>query len=258
MSEDKTGKDHLRESKRHLEKSTQKFLKAGERRLEYYSQNRSQLIADFSRRLGDPKEPAVAGTIVLLPLVVTLLVVNWLFGKIAAIPGNQYFNISPLFGINGLFGFYIDQTFKLAILLIISAIIVTGVGRFVRTESGFQLEKSLDELFSQIPFLSSVYNITKVTTETVLGGAEDLSEPVKVDLNGLRVTGFKTGNKSEDGRTIVFIPTSPNITTGMVVELDDEKIIETGEKSEKALTRVLSAGFGNAEGSLEEETEDDS
>lgn len=238
--EEQDSSEHLRESKRHLEKGTHKALREGlekgRRKTEYYSKNRSKLIKNLSRRIGGSKEPAVSGLIVLLPIFFVLMIVDWLFENIAKIPGNQYINLTGYY--------YIDQTYKLALLLAIIAIVVTGVGRLVKTRRGFQFEKMLDRFFGGIPFLGSFYDLAKVSTETLLGYGEDLSRPVKIDFKGLRLTAFKTGNKAEDGRAIVFVPTAPNITSGIVVEVNEERIIETEENSEEALTRILSAGFG--------------
>ncbi|QGA79970.1 DUF502 domain-containing protein [Candidatus Nanohalobium constans] len=252
---EKNTQNHFREGRKHLEKGTQKMLEQGiekgreqRKKLEYYQQNRSEFITNLSARLGNPKKPAVSGTIVLLPVLAVLIVVSWLFDKLAAIPGNHYFNIAILFpdfiANNGVAAYYLNQTFKLSILLIFGGFIVTAVGRIVRTQQGFQLEKLLDKVFDRIPFLGSVYNITKVTTETMLGSTEDLSKPVKINHGDIRINGFKTGNKTEDGREIIFMPTAPNITSGLVLELPDDKIEETDETGEEALTRILSAGFG--------------
>lgn len=252
MGEEKSGKQHLRESRKHLEKGTQKFLKQGGEKLEYYRQNRSRLIEGFSRKFGHQKKPAAAGLIILAPLFVVALVVGWLFEKIAAIPGNQYFNIGSYIGLSDLAAFYVNQSFKLAILLIGAAVLVTAVGRLGRTDIGFKMERMLDRLFDRIPFLGAIYSITKVTTETLMGGAEDLSEPVKLEINGMKVTAFKTGNTAPDGRHVLFVPTSPNITTGFVTEVTEDRIIENDETAEQALTRILSAGFGEAKTKTEE------
>ena len=48
-----------------------------------------------------------------------------------------------------------------------------------------------------------------------------------------------------DGRDVLFLPTSPNITTGFVLEVDPADYEETDERVEDALTRILSAGFGD-------------
>ena len=241
--EEKQGKDHLKEGKEQLEKGTQKVLKEGyekgREKTDYYRKNRSDMVGDISQRFSNTKKPAISGTIVLLPVLVVLFVVDWLFEKIVDLPGSAFFEVTT--------NYYVNQSLKLATLLILGAIVVTGVGRLTETKRGFQFEKIIDKIFDKIPFLGAVYNITKVTTETVMGGGEDLSEPVKVDYNGFRVTGFKTGNSTEDGREVVFIPTAPNITSGLVVELDDEKLQETDETAEEALTRQLSAGFGQTD-----------
>lgn len=266
MSEEE-GEDpnHFQEGRKHLEKGTQKMLEQGiekgkeqRRKFSYYQKNRSELVENFSSKIGNSKKPAVAGTIVLLPVLAVILVVSWLFDKLAAIPGNQYFNISILFpeaiANNATAAYYIDQTFKLTILLIFGGFLVTAAGRIVRTKNGFKLEKLMDEFFDQIPFIGSIYNITKVTTETVLGGTEDLSKPVKVNHGGIRMTGFKTGNQTKDGREIVFLPTAPNITSGLVLELPEDKLEKTDETAEEALTRTLSAGFGQKSDEEDEES----
>ena len=42
------------------------------------------------------------------------------------------------------------------------------------------------------------------------------------------------------------MPTEPNITTGFVIEVEPERIEETGETVEEGMTRVLSAGFAES------------
>ena len=60
----------------------------------------------------------------------------------------------------------------------------------------------------------------------------------------MKMTAFKTGNKTDDGKDILFMPTSPNITTGFVIEMDPEEYEDSDESVEDSLARVLSAGFG--------------
>jgi uncharacterized membrane protein len=60
------------------------------------------------------------------------------------------------------------------------------------------------------------------------------------------MTAFKTGKTTDDGRDVLFLPTSPNITTGFVIEVESDQYEVTDERVEDALTRVLSAGFGES------------
>ena len=61
------------------------------------------------------------------------------------------------------------------------------------------------------------------------------------------MTAFNTGKTTEDGRAVLFLPTAPNITTGFVIEVDPDAYETTDETVEDALTRVLSAGFGDTD-----------
>jgi len=90
-----------------------------------------------------------------------------------------------------------------------------------------------------------VYNASKMAVETAVSGTEDLQTPVKLEVwDGMRMTAFKTGKTTEDGREVLFLPTAPNITTGYVVEVHPDRYEEIDERVEDALTRILSAGFG--------------
>ena len=140
--------------------------------------------------------------------------------------------------------YLVDQALKLGILIVAGAIFVGMTGRIVRTNGGFRAEKTMDKVFTSIPVIGSIYRITKVTADTVTGSSKELRKPVKLSINDMRVTAFKTGNVTKDGRPILFLPTAPNITTGIVLEANPEDIINSDESSEEALTRVLSAGFG--------------
>jgi uncharacterized membrane protein len=60
------------------------------------------------------------------------------------------------------------------------------------------------------------------------------------------MTAFRTGKKTRDGKIVLFMPTAPNITTGFVIEVEPDRIEETGETVEEGMTRVLSAGFAES------------
>lgn len=255
MSEGKDPEEELQDGKEQLQEGAQKIMKGGiekgkqqKENLKYYHRNRSEVLGDLGFKFGQQKEPAAQGLIVLLPIFVVGLVVNWLFSKIEQIPYNELLNITPYYIVN--------QSAKLAALLIIGTVTVTFTGQAVKTASGFKVEKIIDELIGNIPFLGAIYRITKVTTETVIEGTEELSKPVKIEVAGMRMTAFKTGNTTESGREILFMPTAPNISSGLILEVKPENIIETDESPEQALTRTLSAGFGQSDPINEDKSEE--
>jgi uncharacterized membrane protein len=98
---------------------------------------------------------------------------------------------------------------------------------------------------NQLPGLRVVYNASKMAVETAVTGTADLQKPVRLEVwDGLRMTAFKTGQRTDDGRELLFLPTAPNITTGFVIEVEPDRYEEVDERVEDALTRVLSGGFG--------------
>ncbi len=178
--------------------------------------------------MGSWKRDFASGLIILTPLLVTLFVVLWIFNQLAGLP-------VPVE----------NAAARVALTLAVFVLLVFAIGYLMRTAVGAVFESTLDSLINRLPGLRVVYNASKMAVETALGGTENLQAPVKVETwNGMRMTAFKTGQKTDDGRDLLFLPTAPNITTGFVIEVEPEEYTETDESLEDALTRVLSAGFG--------------
>ena len=179
------------------------------------------------------KRDIASGLVILVPLLVVAYVVTFIYRAIANIP-------------------YIDRVLaeqptgaRVVIVLAVFAMLVLSVGYLMRTTLGDLLETALDSLMNQVPGLRVIYNASKMAVETAVSGPEDLQTPVKLEVwDGMRMTAFKTGKTTPDGRDVLFLPTAPNITTGYVVEVESDRYTEVDENVEDALTRILSAGFG--------------
>ena len=175
------------------------------------------------------KRDFASGLIILAPILVTAFIILWTYNRLAEIP-------IPV----------ADPRLRVAITLVVFVLLVFAIGYLMRTALGAVLENALDDLMNQLPGLRVVYNASKMAVETAVGGTDELQAPVKIETwDGMRMTAFKTGKSTEDGRDLLFLPTSPNITTGYVVEVSPDAYEETNESVEDALTRVLSAGFGD-------------
>ncbi|MFW6153400.1 MAG: DUF502 domain-containing protein [Halobacteriota archaeon] len=190
------------------------------------------------------KRDFVSGLVVIIPLIVTIWVLGWLFSFIAG---------APIFGVieeEILLDFVpaaLAEYLRVVLTLIAFALLVFAVGYLMRTAAGQFAESTVDNLMNRLPGVRVVYNASKMAIETALGEQTTLQTPIKVEpWEGVRMTAFKTGNVTSDGLEVVFMPTSPNVTTGFVMEIPPEDIIETDEQVEQALTRLLSAGFGES------------
>jgi len=170
-----------------------------------------------------------SGLIVLTPLLVTVIFLAWIYSYLATVPVPV--ESGPV---------------RVMLTLLIFVLLVFSVGYLMRTAMGAVLEQSLDRLMNHLPGLRVIYNASKMAVETALTGAGDLQTPVRLEVwDGLRMTAFKTGNKTADGRDILFLPTAPNITSGFVIEVEEDRYTDIEDNMEDALTRILSAGFGN-------------
>jgi uncharacterized membrane protein len=188
------------------------------------------------------KRDIASGLVVLLPLGILLFVVNWLYVRIIGLPLISNLEFAELGVPDGL----VPITRILVALALIITLIL-AVGYLMRTTAGRVFEAMLDDTINRVPGLRVVYNASKLAVETALSGTDDLQQPVKLEVwDGVRMTAFKTGKRTDDGKIVLFLPTAPNITTGYVMEVDADRVEETGEKVEEALTRVLSAGFAES------------
>ncbi len=177
------------------------------------------------------KRDLVSGLVVLAPLLVTLYAAAWLFLLVAGLPLVEAVE-GPLVRVGAALG-----VFVLAVAL---------VGIAMRTAGGAIASAWVDAAINRVPILRVVYNACQLAVETVVSGNAELKEPVKVTTwMGARMTAFKTGNRTDDGRMLLFMPTAPNVTTGYVIEVDPADVEPTDETVEEAMTRLLSAGFGD-------------
>ena len=191
------------------------------------------------------KRDFASGLVVLVPVLATVFVITYLYDFL--------FDIITRTGILDNYETIPAEAY-VPLALAFFLLFVLAVGYLMRTTVGDIIERVLDDVFNAIPGLRIVYNASKMAAETAFSCTGDLQSPVKLEVwDGLRMTAFKTGKTTEDGRDVLFLPTSPNITTGFVIEVEPHEYDETDESVEDALTRVLSAGFGENEPDIPDE-----
>jgi len=188
------------------------------------------------------KRDIASGLVVLLPLGILLFVLNYLYERVISL---------PLISTLDFVGLGVPESLiplaRIVVALVLILTLILAVGYLMRTTAGRLFESAIDGAINRMPGLRVVYNATKLAVETALSGTDDLQEPVRLETwPGIRMTAFKTGKKTQDGKVVLFLPTAPNITTGFVMEVEEDRIEETGEKVEEALTRILSAGFAES------------
>jgi uncharacterized membrane protein len=181
----------------------------------------------------------LTGLLIFIPISATIFIIYWTF--------NYIDNLIKPFLIKAI-GFYFPG---LSWLFLISIIFILGlIGKFT---IGNRVVVSVENLMKRIPIVRTIYTATKEASKAILvSETERIKGVVLVEYprKGIYAIGFTTGAKIEDsnkktGKKMinVFIPTSPNPTSGYVILVPEEDLIYLDISVEDALKVIISGGF---------------
>jgi len=176
----------------------------------------------------------ITGIITVVPIGATILILIWIFNAIDSI-------LQPV--ITAICGHSITGVgFGVTIALIFLAGVVASnvVGKY--------LVRYLESASCSIPVISLLYKGIKEILESIfIPGKAGFLEVVLVEFprKGIKALGFVTSELSdENGKKMysVFIPATPNPTTGSLQLIGEGEIIRTNISVEDAIKMVVSAG----------------
>lgn len=185
--------------------------------------------------LGRLRRDFLAGIFVIIPLVVTVLIFKWLFEFIDGIlaPAVEAIFGRPIPGIG--FG-------AIIIVIYLAGLIATNV---VST----RIIQRAESLLMQVPILGDIYSILRQVTESIMMPNKDgFKEVVLVEFPrpGMRTIGFVTNRvmDSSGHRLVnVYIPTTPNPTSGYLEIIPEDDIVHTDMSVDEAIKMVVSGGM---------------
>ena len=192
--------------------------------------------------MGALRRYLVAGLLVWVPLGVTLLIVTFLVDLIDQTLLLLPESIQP----ENLLGFRIPG---LGVVLTTIIVLVTGV--VVTNLFGMQLYTIGERILERIPLVRSIYAAVKQVTESMFSSGKSFRKVVLVEYPrpGMWSLAFQTGSGAEEirsktGRNItnVFIPTTPNPTSGFFLMVPQEDVIELDMSVDDGLKLLLSVG----------------
>jgi uncharacterized membrane protein len=181
----------------------------------------------------------ITGVVVLIPIGFTLYLTKFIISLSSKIiPGNLNPNSYLPYSIPG-------------IEIIISILFITIVGGLSLSFLGKKVLKIIDDLFKKIPFLRTVYSAILQMTETFSNKNDEKKSVVLVEYprKGVWAVGFATKeNKGEMAQKTnqklinVFVPTTPNPTSGFLLMFPIEDVIYLNMNFEEASKFIVSAG----------------
>jgi len=179
----------------------------------------------------------VAGLLVWIPLAVTLLVLRFLIGLL----DNSLLLIPPALRPEGiLWG------------VALSLVLVLGTGALTANYLGAQLIRFGEDVVGRIPLIRSIYGGMKKLAETVFSdNSVSFRQPVLIEYprKGIWSIAFITGEplgevqaKTEATVVTVFVPTTPNPTSGFIVFVPKDEVIALRMSVEDAMRLIISLG----------------
>jgi len=181
----------------------------------------------------------ITGVVVLIPIGFTLYLSKVLIGLSSKILPE---NINP----NSYLPYEIP-----GIEILISLIFITIVGGLSLSFLGKRILKLIDDLFKRIPFLRTIYSAIVQMTETFSKKDNDKKSVVLIEYprKGVWAVGFATkentgemAKKTNKKLINVFVPTTPNPTSGFLLMFPLEDVIYLDMTFEEASKFIVSAG----------------
>jgi uncharacterized membrane protein len=181
----------------------------------------------------------ITGIVVLIPIGFTLYLTKFIIGISSNIIPQ---NINP--------NSYLPYSIP-GIEILISIIFITLVGGLSLSFLGKRVLKFIDDLFKKIPFLRTIYSAILQMTESFSSKDNNKKSVVLVEYprKGVWAVGFATkenkgqmSKKTNKNLINVFVPTTPNPTSGFLIMFPVDEVIHLDMSFEEASKFIVSAG----------------
>ena len=184
----------------------------------------------------------ISGLLFWIPLILTIIVIKFFLEFVDSLIPQEYlpeavFNLETSIPGSG-------------IILLFLIILITGI--FVTNILGRRLVALWERLLNRIPGFRNIYNILKKVSDTVLNTSSQSFKKaflIQYPSKGIWVIAFQSGDYRGEAESIIgeeiinlFVPTTPNPTSGFFVLIPKKDAFELDISVEDAFKLVISAG----------------
>lgn len=192
-----------------------------------------------------------AGLAIVLPAVISLAVLQWLFGTVANITDTLLIFLPTRLthhdNGNGPMYWYWSL-----VALVLAIFLIGTVGLLARNYFGRKIIEWVDSALLRIPLLNKIYGATKQVNDAFSSTNKTAFRTVvlvEFPHPGMHSIGFITSDQQEavqakTGQKVVcvFVPATPNPTSGFLLMVPQEKVIKLDMSVPDAIKYVISLG----------------
>jgi uncharacterized membrane protein len=193
----------------------------------------------------------LTGLAVLLPTVITLAIIKWLFGTIAAFTDLLLFFL-PYELTHADAGKGPMHWYWSVVALLLAIGLVSVVGLLTRYYIGKRLVEWLDATMLRVPLLNKIYGTIKQVNDAFSTGSKTSFKTVvlvEFPREGTHSIGFITSEQQAEVQTktkekvvCVFVPTTPNPTSGFLILVPEEKVTKLEMSVADGIKYIISLG----------------
>ena len=198
----------------------------------------------------------ITGTAVALPVVISIAVVVWLFGTVANFTDSLLFFLPRRLthaqdGAGPVIWYWSWAAFGVTVALL------SLLGQLTRYYVGKKILRLMDTLLLQVPLLGKIYGTLKQVNEAFSNSSKSsFQQVVMVEFPrpGMHSIGFITNSDlpsvaSESTRKMisVFVPTTPNPTTGFLVVIPADEVVKLDLSVAEGIRFIISLGSISSE-----------
>lgn len=190
----------------------------------------------------------VSGLLLLAPVGVTVFVVNFLIQRIGVPTRTLFFFFIPREQTNNV---YIEYALYVASILAV-VVFITLLGWLSKRLLGRALVNLLERIVDNVPFVRNVYNTVKQIRDTFVQQEKAVFQKsvlLEYPRKGIWVLGFLTGSgkgeilyRTDADLVNVFVPTTPNPTSGFLLMIPREEVYELDMSIPDAMKLIISGG----------------
>ena len=196
------------------------------------------------------KKYIITGVISIIPLALTYWLIKYLFMFFSE-PGKYIvdiiFKYTFINKIPFIMDFYIYFSYLIGFLLTILFLFI--VGAIISNVFGKRLYIFFESILNKIPIVNKVYQTIKQITNTFTKDNSKAFQKVvlieypKDNLWTLAMVSGETYNEDNEKCYKLFVPTTPNPTSGYLILIKSKDAIETNISVEEAMEIIISAGM---------------